>query len=135
MFLEFFDAEFFSRPYIRTASLWIAKYPSVNDDVDTGAWEMLVNELAQKSRINVAASKVQRFNSKHHTFLPKRFDRTAQGKRIHFSSAMTLLGYTDGADSSEGDSYLELVEFIIQHGANVKEDLTELFRGLFSPLQ
>ncbi len=111
-------------------SLWIAKFPSVSDDVDTGAWEMLVNEMAQKSGINVATSKVQRFNSKHHTFLSKRFDRTAEGKRIHFSSAMTLLGYTDGADSSAGVSYLELVEFIIQNGANVKEDLTELFRRI-----
>jgi serine/threonine-protein kinase HipA len=92
---------------------------------------MLVNEMAQKSGINVATSKVQRFNSKHHTFLSKRFDRTAEGKRIHFSSAMTLLGYTDGADSSAGVSYLELVEFIIQNGANVKEDLTELSEECF----
>lgn len=51
-------------------------------------------------------------------------------KNTQFSSAMTLLGYTDGVGAEDGISYLELVEFIIQHGANVKEDLTELFRRI-----
>jgi serine/threonine-protein kinase HipA len=43
---------------------------------------------------------------------------------------MTLLGYTDGNGAEDGVSYLELVEFIIQNGANVKGDLTELFRRI-----
>lgn len=111
-------------------SLWIAKFPSVNDETDMGAWEMVVNELAQKSGINIAMANIKRFNSKHHTFLTKRFDRTIEGKRIHFSSAMALLGYTDGADRSAGVSYLEIVEYIIQNAANAKEDLQELFRRI-----
>jgi Uncharacterized protein related to capsule biosynthesis enzymes len=111
-------------------SLWIAKFPSNNDEVDIGVWEMVVNELAQKAGITMAEATAKRYNSKQHTYLTKRFDRTADGKRIHFSSAMTLLGYTDGASAEDGVSYLELVEFIIQNGANVKEDLTELFRRI-----
>lgn len=111
-------------------SLWIAKFPSSNDETDTGAWEIVVNKLAQKAGINMAEAMTQKYNSKHHTYLTKRFDRTTNGGRIHFASAMTLLGYTDGASAEEGVSYLELVEFIIQHGANVKEDLTELFRRI-----
>ncbi|NDV67363.1 type II toxin-antitoxin system HipA family toxin [Dysgonomonas sp. 25] len=111
-------------------SLWIAKFPSNNDDKNTGAWEMVASELARKSGINMAESVVKKYNSKYHTYLTKRFDRTNEGKRIHFASAMTLLGYTDGADSQDGVSYLELVEFIIQHGANVKEDLIELFKRI-----
>ena len=43
---------------------------------------------------------------------------------------MTLLGYTDGVSAEDGVSYLELVEFIIQNGANVKEDLAELFKRI-----
>ena len=43
---------------------------------------------------------------------------------------MTLLGYNDGADADDGVSYLELVEFIIQNGANVNEDLEELFKRI-----
>ncbi|MDR3057372.1 MAG: type II toxin-antitoxin system HipA family toxin [Prevotella sp.] len=111
-------------------SLWIAKFPSNNDETDIGAWEMVVNELAQQAGITMAEATAKRYNSKQHTYLTKRFDRTANGKRIHFSSAMTLLGYTDGASAEDGVSYLELVEFIIQNGANVKEDLTELFRRI-----
>lgn len=111
-------------------SLWIAKFPSNNDDTDIGAWEMIVNQLAQKAGITTAEATIKRYNNKHHTYLTKRFDRTADGKRIHFSSAMTLLGYIDGLEAEDGISYLELVEFIIQNGANVKDDLTELFRRI-----
>lgn len=35
-------------------------------------------------------------NVKHHTFLSKRFDRTASGERIHFASGITLLQRRDG---------------------------------------
>ena len=111
-------------------SLWIAKFPSNNDDADVGAWEMVVNELAKKAGINTAESTIKKYNNKNHTYLTKRFDRTSDGKRIHFSSAMTLLGYSDGAGAEDGVSYLELAEFIIQHGANVKQDLAELFRRI-----
>jgi len=111
-------------------SLWIAKFPSNNDETDVGAWEMVVNELAQEAGVNTAKATIKRYNNRHHSYLTKRFDRTSNGKRIHFSSAMTLLGYSDGAGAEDGVSYLELVEFIIQNGANVKQDLAELFRRI-----
>jgi serine/threonine-protein kinase HipA len=95
-------------------TLWIAKFPSKDDKYDVGAWEMIVNELAQMAGINVAQAMAKPFYSKHHTFLTKRFDRTTDGKRIHFASAMTLLDYTDGVNFQDGASYLELVEFIIR---------------------
>ena len=60
-------------------------------------------------------------------FLSKRFDRI-KDKRIHFASAMTLLGYQDGADFHDGLSYLDIVAFIIQQGALVKADLEQLWR-------
>jgi serine/threonine-protein kinase HipA len=111
-------------------SLWIAKFPSANDETNTGAWEMVANELGRQAGIAMAEAMGRQYNSKQLTYLTKRFDRTADGKRIHFSSAMTLLGYTDGASAEEGVSYLELAEFIVQHGANIKKDLTELFRRI-----
>ena len=109
--------------------LWIAKFPSRMDDKDIGAWEMLVNELAQKAGLNIAQGMVQRFNSRYHTYLTKRFDRTAKDERIHFASAMTLLGYTDG-EKSAGASYLELVEFLTRYGVAVDRDLEELWRRI-----
>ena len=111
-------------------NLWIAKFPSRNDDINIGAWEMVVHELALKAGIHVAKAMILKFSNKHHTFLTKRFDRTSKGERIHFSSAMTMLGYNDGTDHQDGVSYLELTEFIIQHGANVKNDLQELWKRI-----
>jgi serine/threonine-protein kinase HipA len=78
----------------------------------------------------MAASQAQKFTTKHHTFLTKRFDRTTIGNRIHFASAMTLLGYIDGQDFEVGVSYLELVEFINRQGANVGGDLEQLWRRI-----
>jgi serine/threonine-protein kinase HipA len=70
------------------------------------------------------------FYGKQHTFLTKRFDRTTSGQRLLFASAMTLLGYTDGVNFQDGASYLELAEFISRKGANVNQDLEELFRRI-----
>jgi serine/threonine-protein kinase HipA len=109
--------------------LWIAKFPSKNDDKDMAAWEMVTNQLAKKAGINIAGGKLLLFNNKYHTYLTKRFDRTTKGERIHFASAMTMLGYTDG-EGSEGASYLELVEFISRYGAAVEKDLEELWRRI-----
>lgn len=106
--------------------LWIAKFPSLNDDRDIGGWEMVAHDLARHSGIRVPEVMTGQFYTKKHTFLTQRFDRTPQG-RIHFSSAMTLLGYTDGTNYSSGVSYLELAEFIMQNGANPDSDLQELW--------
>ena len=111
-------------------SLWIAKFPSRNDEGDIGGWEMVTYELAIAAGITMAESKAQKFSSNYYTFLTKRFDRTTNGKRIHFASAMTMLGYTDGQDHDDGISYLELAEFISENGANVSEDLEELWRRI-----
>jgi serine/threonine-protein kinase HipA len=110
-------------------NLWIAKFPSKNDDKNIAAWEMVTHELAIKAGLHIAEAKLQQFNNRYHTFITKRFDRTAKGQRIHFASAMTLLGHKDGEDSA-GASYLELAEFIIRHGAAVEKDLEELWRRI-----
>jgi serine/threonine-protein kinase HipA len=80
--------------------------------------------------VKVAPFMARKFSSKHHSFLSRRFDRVTGGRRIHFASAMTLLGYTDGADFTSGVSYLELAEYIIRYGANVDDDLEELWRRI-----
>lgn len=109
--------------------LWIAKFPSKDDLIDSGAWEMVANEMAQKCGVNTAVAMVKRLNNKHHTYLTKRFDRI-NNERLHFSSAMTMLGYSDGASAADGVSYLEIAEFIILNGANVDADLSELFKRI-----
>lgn len=111
-------------------NLWIAKFPGRADFKDIGAWEFVLNKLASRCGISVPETKLNRYNSMYHTFLSKRFDRTPDGNRIHFASAMTLLGYNDGANSQDGVSYLEIAEFIIQKGASVTSDLEQLWRRI-----
>lgn len=110
--------------------LWIAKFPSLQDDRDIGGWEKVAFDLASNAGINVPESVTGTFHSRQHTFLTKRFDRTPQGERIHFASAMTLLGRTDGTNYSSGVSYLDLAEFIMQNGASPDADLEELWRRI-----
>jgi len=109
---------------------WIAKFPSKNDSIDIGAWEMLTNTMAADAGINVAEGLALKFSSRHHTYMSKRFDRDKNNRRIHFASAMTLLGYTDGNNQTSGVSYLELVDFISTKGANISNDLEELWRRI-----
>lgn len=106
--------------------LWIAKFPSRHDDHDIAAWEFVVYQLAVSAGIQMAECRIDKFKSHHHTFLTKRFDRTPDS-RLHFTSAMTQLGYYDGDYEA---SYLELAQFLTEHGANTKEDLAQLWRRI-----
>jgi len=109
--------------------LWIAKFPSKNDTNNTGAWEKVVHDLARMCGLNVPESKLETFSTLGSTFLVKRFDRKGD-KRIHFASAMTLLGKTDGASAEDGTSYLDLASIIISGGANPTDDLVELWKRI-----
>jgi len=109
--------------------LWIAKFPSAGDNKDIGGWEMVVHTLALKCGLNVVEAKVEKFANKYHTFLTKRFDRIGF-ERVHYASAMTMLGYTDNRDAHIGASYLELADFISKNGARVNEDLEELWKRI-----
>lgn len=63
-------------------------------------------------------------------FLLKRFDRTEQGQRIHFASAMTMLGREESANHNSSVSYLEIAEFLIRNVADTDTDLEELWRRI-----
>ncbi|WP_458458089.1 type II toxin-antitoxin system HipA family toxin [Pseudobutyrivibrio sp.] len=110
-------------------TLWIAKFPSKHDDIDSGAWEMVVHDLAIMCGLNVPEAKAEKFSKLGTTFLVKRFDRDGE-KRIHFSSAMTMLGKSDGANAADGSSYLEIVSFLKANGAHPKDDIKELWKRI-----
>ncbi|TWO69493.1 HipA domain-containing protein [Caenimonas sedimenti] len=107
--------------------LWIAKFPSVQDAHDVGAWELVVHALAQAAGIAVAPAWARKFGGGGHTFAVKRFDRTAGGERLHFASAMTLTGRRDGEGAATGASYLELARVLMEHGAQPAADLRQLW--------
>lgn len=110
-------------------SLWIAKFPSRHDDYNSGAWEMVAHELAKLCGLNVPEARLETLSQNGSTFLVKRFDRN-RNQRIHFASAMTLLGKTDGASSADGTSYLDILSFIKSNGARPKDDLLELWKRI-----
>ena len=112
-------------------SLWIAKFPSVRDEHDVGALEYETSVLARKVGLNVPETKAQRLSRAGTTFFSRRFDRDGE-RRIHYASAMTMLGAVDG----EGDhSYLEIAEFLSRWSADPDGDLHELWsRMAFSQL-
>ena len=109
-------------------TLYVAKFPSRKDDYDTGLWEHFSHLLAIKAGINAATTKVLTTGEKYHTLLSKRFDRSQEGKRIHFASAMTLLGLEDGDNATNGHGYLDMVDFILQNCTDVERNLQELYR-------
>ena len=108
--------------------LYVAKFPSRNDDYDVSLWEHLSHLLAKKAGVNAAETSVISTGEKYHALLSKRFDRTADGRRIHFASAMTLLGLMDGSDAQTGNGYLDIVDFILQNCCDVENNLRQLYR-------
>jgi serine/threonine-protein kinase HipA len=108
--------------------LCIAKFPSRKDDYDVGLWEHFSYLLAPKAGINVASTRLISSVEQYHTLLSERFDRTKEGKRIHFASAMTMLGRSDGDNYANGYGYLDIVDFILKGCTNVENNLRELYR-------
>lgn len=104
--------------------LWIAKFPSADDDHDVALWEKLLHDLARECDIDVPESKILQVGNGFHTFMVKRFDRLETG-RVFYSSAMTLLHRVDTEDAS----YLELAEFLstLGNAEQIDTDLKELF--------
>ena len=111
-----------------SGNLCIAKFPSRKDDCDTGLWEHFSHLLARKAGIYAAQTKVLGGLGKYHTLLSKRFDRTDEGKRIHFASSMSLIGLRDGDNAQGGYGYLNIVDFILQSCCDVEKNLQELYR-------
>ncbi len=109
--------------------LWIAKFPAKNDTVDKAAWEYLAYQLAIRAGIGMAPSKIEKISSDYNTFFTKRFDRE-NGARIHFASAMTMTGNNEEMIRDNQASYLELAEFIQNHGTSVNENLEQLWRRI-----
>ena len=63
--------------------LYLAKFPSINDDVNVSRWEHFAHLMAKECGINVAETKVIKAGTGQDILLSKRFDRTEEKKRIH----------------------------------------------------
>ena len=109
--------------------LWIAKFPSLNDNIDKAAWEYVAYRLALDAGITMSECRLQSITGKHHTFFTKRFDREGQN-RIHFASAMTMTGKNEDLIKDDTPSYLDIAEFIQFSGGAGDDDLRQLWRRI-----
>lgn len=108
--------------------IYVAKFPSKKDLENTELIEHFSHRLAARAGIYVANTRTIKISKDRDLLLSERFDRTADGKRIHFASSMSMLGLDDGAGCSTGNGYLDIVDFILQSCVNVQQNLRELYR-------
>ena len=108
-------------------NLYIAKFPSIYDDIDKGKWEYFAHKMAEECGITVAETSIVETKEGKSILLTKRFDREGQ-ERIHMASSMSLLGFEDGTDGASGKGYLDIVEFIMNNCVDIDKNLEELYR-------
>lgn len=106
-------------------SLLIAKFPHHDDEWDVMAWEKWALDLAEASGIRTPPRHLTNVGARR-VLLVRRFDRRVEGSRVGYMSAMTLVNRRDG---DEGD-YLDIAEALPEVGANVNQDLRELYRRI-----
>ena len=104
--------------------LAIAKFPMHGDAWDVVRWEAVALHLAENAGIDVPQHRLELIDNRP-VLLLDRFDRAMNG-RIPFLSAMAAL---DTADH-EMHSYMELVDFLRQHGARPRQDMHALWRRM-----
>lgn len=105
-------------------NLCIAKFPRETDEYSIERWEHIAHELARAAGINVAESRLLSVAGRD-VLLSQRFDRRGP-ERVHFASALTLLGLRDG----ESASYPEIAEILQREGSRPRDDSEELFRRM-----
>ncbi len=104
--------------------LAMAKFPQHDDTVRVPLWEALALTLATQARIVTPVWRIENV-ARRPVLLLQRFDR-AQGKRVPFLSAMSML---DAADH-EQHSYFEIADALRQYGSRPGEDCAQLWRRI-----
>lgn len=104
----------------------IAKFPSANSDTwNVMAWEKTALDLAQAAGVDVTDSQLLSIGGRS-VLVVDRFDRDADGERIGFASAMTMLEARDG----DTRSYLDIAEVIEERSSSTTTDLRQLWRRM-----
>ena len=102
--------------------LSIAKFPKETDDYSVETWEEIALRLAEQAGIATPKHQLIEVAGKA-VLLSRRFDRH-DGTRIPFLSAMAMMSAKDG----DQGSYPEIVDSLVQHGAQAKTDARALYR-------
>lgn len=109
-------------------ALSIGKFPSIADERAVTKGEVLALTLAKNAGIRAAAARIVDSGGLP-VALIRRFDRRANGQRVMYVSAATMLGVE--ATEPEEHSYTEIVDAIRVHGAaDAQADIEELWRRI-----
>jgi serine/threonine-protein kinase HipA len=113
-------------------SLWLAKFSSTTDRFNIPIVEAATLALAHQAQLRVCETRTQQFADLAAALLIRRFDRLptevqAENSRIHFISALTLLGVDEREYASK--SYTDIAAAIRQFGVSghIADDIEELF--------
>lgn len=104
--------------------LSIAKLPREGDEHSIERWEWVALTLAKNAGIEVPEVELLTIGGQE-ILLTRRFDRHGDA-RIHYASALTLLGLRDG----DRASYPEIAEILQREGSRPQHDCVELFRRM-----
>jgi serine/threonine-protein kinase HipA len=106
---------------------WLAKFSRELELWPTCRIELAAMALAARCGIRVPLCRIINVGGRD-VFLIERFDRTDGGGRVHFLSAMTLIG----SDHMERGAYGDIAMAIRKYGDTqyIKKDLEELFRRM-----
>jgi serine/threonine-protein kinase HipA len=104
--------------------LSIAKLPREGDEYSVERWEWIALQLARAAGIEVPDAELIGVEGGE-VLLSRRFDRRGE-ERVHFASALTLLGLRDGDQAS----YPEMADIVQREGSRPRRDCRELFRRM-----
>ena len=107
---------------LEDGSLAIAKFPHSSDRWDVMAWEATALDLLEAAGIRAPQRRLARVGERSVLIL-RRFDRTGEGHRIGYISAMTALSAADG----EHRDYAEIAEAMRDLSLSPRADHHELF--------
>lgn len=107
--------------------LAIGKFPSISDERAVTKGEVLAMRLARRAGIDAAEARLIDSDGTP-VALIRRFDRPAEGRRLMYISAATMLGAEPG-DHGE-HAYTEIVDALRQNGAAPQADIEELWRRM-----
>lgn len=107
---------------LEDGALAIAKFPHSGDRWDVMAWEATALDLLESTGIRTPARRLARVGERSVLIL-RRFDRSEEGHRIGYISAMTALGASDG----DHRDYVEIAEAIRDLSLSPRADHRELF--------
>ena len=107
--------------------LAIGKFPSIKDERPVTKGEVLAMQLANKSGLLVAETRLVNSDGVPVTLI-RRFDRAVGVGRIPYVSAATLLGADPVAPQEH--FYTEIVDALRKYGADAQTDIEELWRRM-----